>query len=60
MTPVYLSSHHVPIEGDDPLDAARCHRLAQHQDTAPIFEVTDADTETIHVVDLDTAEVRER
>ena len=59
MTPIYLSSHHVPLEADDPVDAARTHRVMQHLDEAPIYEVVDADTETLHVVHLDTEQVDE-
>ena len=59
MTPIYLSSHHLPVDAEDPLDAAREHWVAQHLDTAPIYEVVDAETETLHVVHLDTCQVDE-
>ena len=61
MTPIYLSSHHVPVEADDPIDAAWEHRIKQHRDDSPIFEVAEEGTDIIHVIDLDAGrEVEER
>jgi hypothetical protein len=61
MTPTYMSSHHVPVVADDPIDAAWEHRLKQHKDEAPIFEVAEAETGVIHIIDIDAGrEVEER
>lgn len=58
MSTTYLSSHHVVVVADSPLEAARQHFLIQHESTAPVYEVG-TEEDGIVTVDLSTDSVSE-